>query len=217
MPDTTFGILDEIRYFLQQRLTAGLSRHAATAPARLAIELAVDPVLPLAALEDHEVLREPLAIVVEPLDLDRAAGAAARGQEAMTEGHRAGANLLNERPLRARRAIDRERHDPAAVEKQDPANRPSERQLAIAVIEHRVPVHRLGKRQLAQQAGEHVGQDVDRRFAANLFSERQIRALRRLEPLERRHFDVVLARESLRRPVWADRSRRTPPTPEARC
>ena len=81
---------------------------AAAAAPRFAVELARDAFLPFAALEDDEVLGEPLAIVVEPFDLDRAAGAAARRQEAMAERDRSRSNLLDQRPLRAA-ACDRPR------------------------------------------------------------------------------------------------------------
>ena len=57
-------------------------------------------------------------------------------------------------------------------------------------------MHRLGKRHLAQQAGEHVRQDVDRRLAAMLLAERQVRALRRLEPLERGDLDALFLGEA---------------------
>ena len=98
--------------------------------------------------------------------LDRAAGPAAGRQEAVAVGDRAGRDVLHLRRLRRRRARDRERHDAAAVDEQDPADRTAEQQLAAAVVEHRVPVHRFRKRQRAQRAAEHVGQHVDRRLAA---------------------------------------------------
>ena len=60
----------------------------------------------LAALEDDEILGQALAVIVEALDLDRAAGAAARGQEAVAVGDRAGADVLHQRrPARWRRAM----------------------------------------------------------------------------------------------------------------
>ena len=77
------------------------TRDAAAAAARLGIELARDAIVPLAALEDDEVLGQPLAVVVEALDLDRAAGAAAGRQEAMAVGDRARADVLHQRALRA--------------------------------------------------------------------------------------------------------------------
>ena len=82
-----------------------------------------------------------------------AAGAPARRQEAMAVGHRAGRHVLDQRPRGVRRAADRERHDAAAVEEQQPADRTAEQQLALAVVERRVPVHLLRERQVAQHAG----------------------------------------------------------------
>ena len=79
--------------------------------------------------------------------LDRAAGAAAGRQEAVAVGHaRRSRRPAPAAPARARRAADRERHDAAAVEEQQPADRPAEQQLALAVVEHRVPVHLLRER-----------------------------------------------------------------------
>ena len=75
----------------QPRLVADDAADAALQPLRLGVELAGDLVVPLAALEDDEVLEQPGAILVERADLDRAAGAAARRQEAVAVGHRAGA------------------------------------------------------------------------------------------------------------------------------
>ena len=70
----------------------------------------------------------------------------------MAVGDRARADVLHERRLRGCGAADRERHDAAAVEEQQPADRPAEQQLALAVVEHRVPVHLLRERQAAQHA-----------------------------------------------------------------
>ena len=50
------------------------------------------------------------------------------------------------RSLRRSRAADDERHDAAAVQEEQPADRPAERQLALAVVEHRVPAHLLRER-----------------------------------------------------------------------
>ncbi len=142
-PETTFGYSTRSGTSCSSDWPPAWREHASAAPPRFDIELAGDPFLPLAALEHDEVLGEPLAVVVEPLDLDRAPGAAAGRQEAMAEGDRPRPDLLDERALRERRAIDRERHDAAAVEEQQPANRPAERQLALAVVERRVPAHQL--------------------------------------------------------------------------
>ena len=55
----------------------------------------------LAALEHDEVLGEPLAIVVESLHFDRAAGAPAGGLEAVAVGNGAGSDVLDEAALGA--------------------------------------------------------------------------------------------------------------------
>ena len=137
--------------------------------------------------------------------LDGAAGAAARRQEAMAVGDRARRHVLHLAGLRRRRARDRERHDAAAVDEQDPADRPAEQQLAAAVVEHRVPVHQLRERQPAQRAAEHVRQHVDRRLAALLLPEGEVRALsasrRARAPTPRR----PASRQSRRRPASACR------------
>ena len=125
------------------------------------------------------MLGQPRAVVVEGPDLDRAAGASARRQEAMPVGDRAGRHVLHQRARSVRRAADGERHDAAAVEKQQPADRPSEQQLALAVVEHRVPVHLLGKRQVAQHAGEQLGQRVHGALAAHALALGEVGPLRR--------------------------------------
>ena len=92
----------------------------------------VDAALALFAIEQHEVLRQLRAIVGDAPHLQRAAGAAAAGEHAMPVGHRAGAHFLHHRRLREHAAAHDERHDAAAVQEQDPADRPPEQQLAAA-------------------------------------------------------------------------------------
>ena len=169
MPDTTFGYSTRSGTSLQQRLPSCLARDAAAAAPRLAVELAGDAFLALGSLEHDEVFGEPLAIVVEPLDLDRAPGAAARRQKAMAEGDGARSDLLHQRTLRAAACDKSKTARRGRRKKQDPANRPAERQLALAVVERRVPPHRLGERQFAQQTRQHVGQHVDGGLAASCF------------------------------------------------
>ena len=140
-----------------------LQRHAAAEPPRVPLELARDAIAPLRVVEDDEVLLETRLVLVEAADLDRAAGPAAGRQEAMAVGQRARLDVLHLRTGGIRRAADRERHDAAAVEEQQPADRPAEHELAAPVVERRVPVHLLGKRHVAQHRAEHVGQRVDRR------------------------------------------------------
>ena len=57
------------------------------------------------------------------------------------------------------RPADLERHHAPVVQEDEPANRAAERELAPAVVESRIPAHRLRKRQIAQcgreDASEH--------------------------------------------------------------
>ena len=69
-------VLDEVRHFIEHALPDQRSCDPSAAAARFGIELARDAIVPLVAIEHDEVLAEPLAIVVEVLDLDGAAAAA---------------------------------------------------------------------------------------------------------------------------------------------
>ena len=82
------------------------SADAALQPLRLRVELARDLVVPLAALEDDEVLEQARAVLVERAHLDRAAGPAAGREEPVAVGDRAGRDVLHLRALRARRPRD---------------------------------------------------------------------------------------------------------------
>ena len=82
---------------------------AAAQLARVRLELAADLRLALAAIEDDEVLEQPRLVVLERLDLDRAAGAAARRQEPMAVGVRTRADVLHRRSLRQLGSADDER------------------------------------------------------------------------------------------------------------
>ena len=84
----------------QARLAVDDAADAALQPLRLGVELAGDLVVPLAALEDDEVLEQPRAVFVERAHLDGAPGAAAGRQEAVAVGDRAG----RRRPAPARSA-----------------------------------------------------------------------------------------------------------------
>ncbi len=144
VPGDDRGVFDEVRDLAQQR---GLSREVGTDPAakppRVRFELTTDLLLALAAIEDDEVLEQPLLVVVERLDLDRAPGPAARGLEAMSVGVRPGSDVLHRRALRLLRPPDHERHDAPAVQQHEPANRPREQQIALAILEVGVPSHLL--------------------------------------------------------------------------
>src|SRR5215208_4680182 len=108
-------------------------------------ELAPDLLLALAAIEDDKILEQPLLVVIERFDLDRATGAAARRLEAMTVRVGSGADVLHGRPLRLIGPPNDERHDPSSVQQHQPANRAREDEVALAVLEVGVPAHLLGK------------------------------------------------------------------------
>src|SRR5205085_3857227 len=146
-------------------------------PARVRLELAPNLRLTLAAIEDDEVLEQPRLIIVEHLDLDRPPRAAACRQEAMAVGIRSRANVLHERTLRILVPADHERHDAAAVEKNQPADRPREHEIALAVLEVAVPAHLLRERQVAQQPTRDIGEHVDCRLAALTHAIREVDAL----------------------------------------
>ena len=79
-------VLDQIRHLVEHALPDQRSRDASATAARFGVELARDAIVPLAAIDDDEVLGEPLAVIVEVLDLHRAPGPPARRQEAMSVG-----------------------------------------------------------------------------------------------------------------------------------
>ena len=196
----TRRILDEVGHFAQQRRLRGqLGADAAAEPARVRFELAPDLLLALAAVEDDEVLEQPLLVVVERLDLDRAARPAAGRLEAVAVGVRPGADVLHRRTLCLLRPPDDERDDASAVEQHEPANGTGEDKVALAVLEVRVPAHLLREREVAQDAAHDVGQHVDRGLATLLHAVREVFAFRCLRALEGSDVDAVFARELLRR------------------
>ena len=150
----------------------------------------------LAPFEDDEVLEQPRAVFVERAHLDRAAGAAARRQKAVPVGDGAGADILHLRGLRGGRARNREGDDAAAVDEQDPPDRAPEEQLAATVVERRVPVHQLRKRQRAQRPAQHVRQHIGGSLAPLPLPIGEVFAFRRLDALERRDLDTLLRGET---------------------
>src|SRR5438874_2277829 len=89
---------------------------------RLRVELAGDFVVALAAFDDHEILEQAVAIVVERADLDRSSRPPARRQEAMSVRRGARVDVLHLRALRGWCARNRERHDAAAVGVEQPTD-----------------------------------------------------------------------------------------------
>src|SRR5437667_2853080 len=155
------------------------------------LELTPDLRFTLIAIEDDEVLEQPGLVVVEHLDLDRAASASACRQEAMTVRVRSRPDVLHQRTLRVFRSPDDERDDAATVEKNQPANRPREDEVALAVLEIRVPSHLLWKGEVAKQASHHVREDVHGRLAALAHPIGEIGPLRRVAAFERADVDAV--------------------------
>src|SRR4029079_9417835 len=72
-------------------------------------------------------------------------------------------------------------------------------ELARAVVEGGVPVHLFGKGEISQNTREALGQRVGCAPASPIAEDREVRALRRLDPLERVERDALLAREAERR------------------
>ena len=204
-------ILDQIGYLVEGLLAGRRDAHPAAPPPRLGIEFAADAIVAFAALDDHEVLAQALAIVVEALHLDGPAGAAAGRQEAMPERDGARAHVLHERAGRRRGPQDVEWHDPAAIQEQHPANRTAAEQFAFAVVEQGVPAQVLGILQVAQRGRQHARQHIDGGLAAELAPMRQIHALGCVDAQQRRRLHPLLAREAEARagqlPVGADRRR----------
>ncbi len=189
---------DQIRNFLEQRhgLRQLLEQRAAADAPRLRLEVAHDPIAAIDPREHHEVLGELLAVLVETADLDGAARPAARGEKPMPVGHRARRHVLDARTRRERLARDRERHDAAAVEKEQPANRPPEHELTFAVVELRVPVHLLREDEIAEHATEHFGEHVNGGAAAHVLGVRQVFSARRVHLNQRVEIRTELAREA---------------------
>ena len=160
-------VLDEIRHFLEQgRVQHRRVADAAAKAARLRFEAARDAILALLTIENDEMFAEPRGVVVEGAHLHRAPCPAARRQKAVAVGHRSRHNFLHRGRLGQLRAPNRERHDASAVEIENPANRTPEQQIALSVLEIRVPVHGLGKTERSQRRRQHVGQHINRRLAA---------------------------------------------------
>ena len=188
-------ILDEIGDLVDQRRMIA-EWHAPTELSCLRLELTHDAVATFRVIEHDEVLAETASIVVEGADLDRPAGAAAGRQESMPVGHRAGGDFLDQRARRIRRPADGKRHDPAPVEEQQPADGTSEQQLATPVVQHGVPVHLLREGQVAQQAGQQVGERIDRALPSVALASDEILTLGGLLAIQRFEGEAVLACEA---------------------
>jgi hypothetical protein len=193
-------VLDEVGHFLKQRrLRRDEPAHTGAKFARMGLELATDPLLALGSIEDDEVFEQPRLIVVERLDLDRATGSPACRQEAVAVGVGPGTNVLDCRPLRQLGSPDDERYHASAVQENEPSDWTRERQVALSVLEIRIPPHLLRKCHVAKQSPHQLREHVDRRFAALSNAIRQVATLGCLLPFQRLDFDAVLLRKSNRR------------------
>src|SRR5262245_61454836 len=139
--------------------------------------------LTLAAIQDDEVLEQPRLVIVERLHLDGATSASARREEAMAVGVRAGADVLDQWTLRHLGPADDEGDDAPAVQKDQPPDRSREDEVALPVLEVRVPSHLLGKCQVTKQPAHDVGKDVDSSLAALARSEEHTSELQSLRHL----------------------------------
>src|SRR5207244_5562607 len=119
-----------------------------------------------------------------------------RRQEPVAVRVRSRADVLDERTLRILRSPDDERDDAATIEKDQPANRPREHEVALAVFEVGVPSHLLWKGEVAKQAAHHIREDVYGRLAALAHAIREIGPLRRVAALERADLDAVFLRKA---------------------
>ena len=82
--------LHQIRDLVEQPgLTGRRPMDASAQPAGVHVELAHDPLAPILAFEDDEVLEQARLVVLERLDLDGAARAPAGGEKAVAVGRRA--------------------------------------------------------------------------------------------------------------------------------
>src|SRR5688500_14780003 len=145
---------------------------------------------------------EPCRVVVERAHLHRASGPAARRQEAMAVGDRGRYDFLYRGRFRQFCSANRERDDTSAIEIENPANGAPEQQIALAILEICIPMHRLGKAERSQRCREDIGQYVDSRAATLMFAISEIGPFWRLHTIELRNIDIVLTRESNRRRRW---------------
>ncbi len=158
-----------------------------------------DHLAPVARAEDHEGFAQLALEVGEAPHPNRLLRPAPR-HEAMAQ--RGMAARDDRRPLRPRHElVDRERHYGTVEQDHHPADRPAEREGALAVVQPGVPAHPLGKgqgpQQSRQQARDHVGGgpardllDEQERFLVGLV--RVFRSFAQLLGL-----DPVLLREAL--------------------
>ena len=214
MPGDHRRPLHQVRHLVEQARPAPAAARCTRPPSRPAwtSRSRHDALAPLLAIEHDEVLEQPRLVVVEGLDLDGAAGPAAGGEEPVAVGRRARSHVLHQRRLRALGAADVVRARRGRRRGTAASASAGRTELALAVVEPRVPVHRLRERQAAQQPG-HARRAARRPTA---------RPRCRLRTARYRPFGVSIsssASTARRRsssqtrwpPAWAGRRRRAPP------
>src|SRR5262249_28154109 len=186
-------VLHQIGYLSKQtRIAVYCPTHARLQPQRFSIQLSGDFVMAFAALQNHEVLQQPCAVVIERSNLYGPSGAAAGGQEAMTVRDGSGGHVLHESCLRAGGPNNRKRHDPTAVQEENPTDGTAEQQVSAPVLECSVPSHQFWKGEPSQRAGEHAWKHVDGGLSTLTSAVREVLPLFHLHPIERRDLHTVL-------------------------
>ena len=151
-------MLDQVGHLAGQRRLCLDGRDRAAGLAGAGGELARDAGAPLRAIDQHVGACETLPVVGERRHLDRLPGLALPGEEAVPVADAARADRRYARRLRRCRATDDEWHDPAAVEEDQPADRPPEEEFLAPVVERGVPAHRLREREIRQHRGQHAAE-----------------------------------------------------------
>ena len=187
-------IFDEVRDLVEQRrMMRRRTADPASEAARLRFETSRDPILAFLPIQHDEVLGEPRLVIFKRTHFHGPAGAAARREKPVAVGEGGRDHFLHRRRLRQLGAANRKRDDAAAIQVENPADRTAEQQLAFAIFEERVPMHRLRKTERAQRGGQDVRQHVDGGLAALMLAVPEVHTFRRLHFLELRDVDAVLS------------------------
>src|SRR5206468_8177724 len=120
----------------------------------------------------------------------------AGGEEPVPVRQRARLDVEDLRSAGILRAADREWHDPASIEEEQPPDRSSEQQLPPAVVQLCIPVHLFRKRQVSEDRSEKLGKRVDGALASLTLVVREVLAFRCGEPREVRESDALFLGET---------------------